>query len=35
MDATVGDEVKSGIYLIFVANEDGSMSGVTKIAVVR
>lgn len=30
-----GDEVKSGIYLIFVANEDGSMSGVTKIAVVR
>lgn len=30
-----GDEVKSGIYLIFVANEDGSMSGVTKLAIVR
>lgn len=30
-----GDEVKTGVYLVFVANDDGSVSGVTKIAVVR
>lgn len=30
-----GREVKSGVYLIFVATEDGSQSAVTKIAIVR
>jgi hypothetical protein len=30
-----GEPVKSGIYLVFVSSEDGSSSGVTKVAVVR
>ncbi|TCO10916.1 type IX secretion system anionic LPS delivery protein PorZ [Natronoflexus pectinivorans] len=30
-----GEPVKSGIYLIFVASEDGSQSGVTKVAIIR
>lgn len=30
-----GTEVKSGVYLVFVASEDGKSSGVTKIAIVH
>ncbi|WP_052345503.1 type IX secretion system anionic LPS delivery protein PorZ [Alkaliflexus imshenetskii] len=30
-----GDSVKSGVYLIFVASEDGSQSAVTKVAIIR
>lgn len=30
-----GEAVKSGVYLIFVASEDGSQSAVTKIAIIR
>ncbi|HKL71546.1 MAG TPA: two-component regulator propeller domain-containing protein, partial [Marinilabiliaceae bacterium] len=30
-----GIEVKSGVYLVFVASEDGKSSGVTKIAIIR
>lgn len=30
-----GEKVKSGIYIIFVASDDGSLSGVTKIAIIR
>ncbi len=30
-----GEKVKSGVYLVFVSSEDGSESGVTKIAVIR
>lgn len=30
-----GTAVKSGVYLVFVASEDGKSSGVTKIAIVR
>jgi ligand-binding sensor domain-containing protein len=30
-----GETVKSGIYLVFVASEDGSQSAVTKIAIIR
>lgn len=30
-----GEKVKSGVYIIFVASEDGSESGVTKIAIIR
>ena len=30
-----GERVKSGIYLVFVASEDGTESAVTKIAIVR
>lgn len=30
-----GEAVKSGIYLVFVASEDGSQSAVTKIAIIR
>ncbi len=30
-----GEAVKSGVYLIFVATEDGSESAVTKIAIIR
>ncbi|WP_157666485.1 type IX secretion system anionic LPS delivery protein PorZ [Alkalitalea saponilacus] len=30
-----GEQVKSGVYLIFVASEDGSQSGVTKVAIIR
>lgn len=30
-----GQQVKSGVYLIFVATEDGSQSAATKIAIVR
>lgn len=30
-----GVKVKSGIYLVFVASEDGMESGVTKIAIIR
>jgi ligand-binding sensor domain-containing protein len=30
-----GEKVKSGVYLVFVASEDGTESGVTKIAIIR
>lgn len=30
-----GEAVKSGVYLVFVASEDGSQSAVTKIAIIR
>jgi ligand-binding sensor domain-containing protein len=30
-----GEKVKSGVYLVFVATEDGLESGVTKIAIIR
>ena len=30
-----GEKVKTGIYLVFVASQDGAESGVTKIAIVR